>query len=282
MRNSFGTFTTSQSEKEFAQYIFWSALEKEARCVIEDLSREPFQAYCTASKANDGSFHYKVFGYPATQFYFANPESVITFWNVLETWQSKYNIKTDWIAERVCEILDGWLMYSANFENLFLQISFGGIYETLTAPKGFDEFRTLYETPQIYAERMAKQAKQKINSDEMFSNAPKPNQIDFISSIEKKALAHAKEVESELLKKYPDLIPSQNLPSLEKHFGWLIQTYVLGKQFVDVSDEITVKGISKAVKKLAKILDLPKPAHLKPGRTKGRKNNPVTSKLGKN
>lgn len=281
MRNSFGTFTTLESEKEFAQYAFWFFVEKDARCVIEDLSHKPFEAFCTASKGNDASFYYKAFDYPATQTYFVNPESVIEFRDALETWQIKYNLKTDWIAERVCEILDGWLRYPKNYEILFLQISFGGIYETLPAPEGFDEFRTFDETPQSYAKRIADQAKEKINNDELLSNLPKPNQIDFIASAKKKAFNHAQEVQKKLSEKYPDLAPAKDLPSFEKHFTWLIKTYVLGKQFVNLSDEISVKAISKAVNKLADILNLPKPEHLKPGRKKGSKNNSITSKLGK-
>lgn len=90
MRNSFGTFTTLQSEKEFAQYIFWSAIEVEVRQVIEDLSREPYQAYCKALELNGEIFHHQAFGYPASEMFFVNPESVKEFHNALKLWQRKY------------------------------------------------------------------------------------------------------------------------------------------------------------------------------------------------
>lgn len=386
MRNSFGTFTTLQGEKEFAQYIFWSAIEVEARQVIEDLSREPFQIYCKALKLNGEIFHHQAFGYPISEVFFINPESVKQFHNALAVWQRKYNLcytdenlksltfdewfayshndffpniasyilkmpenetfqkfnklieaekdeirikyiqskkwiidgeqstesldvaekflesqkasykampeeklknlkskETDWIPKKACEFLWHWSDYPKDFENLFLMNGYGGTdFIDESVPNGFDEFRTLYETPDSYAEKMAEKAQSKIKSDEMLANAPKPHQIQFVQSIKGKALNHAKEFQNSKLAENPHLSPAKELPSLGKHFVWFVQTYILGKRFTEISNGNTIEAISKATERIAEIIRLPKPAHLEKGRPKGSKNNPITSKLGKN
>ncbi len=403
MRNSFGTFTTLQDEKEFAQSFFWSVLEYQvadedsrnekykfllipkADQIIRDLSREPFQAYRKALELNGEIFHHQSFGYPASEIFFVNPESVKAFHNTLTVWQRKYNLcytdenlkplsfdeyfvyshsdfypniaayilkmsektafqkfidlsdaekdeirikyiqskewiiagsystadreiagkflrcqktsyqampedklktlkskETDWIPKKICEFFWHWADYPNDYEKLFLHNSSGLVgFIDESVPKGFDEFAAHFETPEIYAERMAEKAKDKISSDEMLSNAPKPNQNKFVESIRGKALKHAKDFEKSTLAEYPHLSPSKELPSLPKHFVWLVETYILGKRFTEISIGNYIEAISKATEKIAEIIGLPKPSHLKKGRPKGSKNNSITSKLGK-
>lgn len=404
MRNSFGTFTTLQSEKDLMQSIFWSVLEyqvadkdsqnpkykflliSKADQIIRDLSCEPFQAYCKALELNGEGFHHQSFGYPASEVFFINPESVKEFHNALAVWQRKYNLcytdenlnpltfdewfvyshndfypniaayilkmsekeafqkfnklsdgekdkirikyiqskkwiingeqstanfevavtflesqkasyqampeeklknlknkETDWIPKKVCEFLWHWADYPKDYEILFLHNS-GGLTGFIdeSAPQGFDEFAAHFETSEIYAEKMAKKAQGKINSDEMLSNAPKLAQRRFVESIKGKALKHAKEFQKSKLDKHLHLSTAKDLPSMEKHFTWLVETYILGKRFTELSDENSIEAISKATERIAEIIGLPKPAHLKKGRPKGSKNDPTTSKLGKN
>ncbi len=197
------------------------------------------------------------------------------------------SLETNWIQKMACDFLRHWSIFPKDFENLFLSKSYSDCYESVPPPKGLDEFWTLFETPKSYAKRMANKAQSKLNSDEMLSIPAKPRQRQYIEIIEEKALNHAKEVHSEFLRKYPNLSPAKDLPKLGQHFVWLVKTYVFPKlKFVDIASKdssgLDIGNISREVNKLAGILGLPKPAHLKPGRKRESKNNPITSKLGKN
>lgn len=301
MRNSFGTFTTSQNEKEFLRYVFWNVLEyqvadkdsrnpkyeylliDQADQIIRDLSREPFRSYCKALELNGSNFHYRSFGYPAIEVFFIDPESVKEFHNTLKVWQTKYNlcptyedlknnktIETDWIPAKVCQFLWHWSEYPKDLEKLFLANSgsqMGFIDDSF--PHGLEEFRAHFETPQIYAERMAEKVKSDLQSLESINAASKTAKNKVVADIKEKALKHAKDFQRSKLTEHPHLSPAKELPSLPKHFVWLIKTYILGKRFIDISNEspneIDVAGISRNVKRLAEILGLPKPAHLKQG-----------------
>lgn len=224
---------------------------------------------------NGEIFHHQAFGYPASEVFFVNPESVKELHNALKVWQRKYNLcytdenlkpltfdeyfayshndffpnialqilkmpenetfqkfnklveaekdeirikyiqskkwivdgsfstenqeiaekflesqkasykampeeklkslkskETDWIPKKACEFLWHWSDYPKDFENLFLMNSYGttGFIDE-SFPKGLEEFRAHFESPQIYAERMADKVKSDLRSVESVSIA---------------------------------------------------------------------------------------------------------------